>query len=270
MIAHPDIPALARGHWPAILADLGVDQAHLRDRHGPCPGCGGTDRFRFDDRDGRGTWYCGGGGEPQSGDGFDLVGHVFGLDKRNAFIRVRDWLGLGESHARPAAPPKHTDPPKPKPSTAGYGLRYWSMADRSDSAVGSHPYALSRGIDWAAGAGRGTATGRVVGTDADCVLIPIRDIRTDAVVAVQAINAAGDKQTFGPVKGHAFVSGNTLNKQIPWYVTEGWADAVSLVFHRHRGNAAAFGVMGSHFDAVVRIVTERYAPDRLMAVEDAA
>ena len=31
----------ARGRWHAILAGLGIAPAVLRNRHGPCPGCGG-------------------------------------------------------------------------------------------------------------------------------------------------------------------------------------------------------------------------------------
>ena len=39
----------AQGAWPAILTGLGLEARYLRNRHGPCPACGGTDRFRFDD-----------------------------------------------------------------------------------------------------------------------------------------------------------------------------------------------------------------------------
>ena len=48
----------ARGRWPEILAKLGIDTHFLRNRHGPCPLCGGKDRFRFDDRDGSGSYFC--------------------------------------------------------------------------------------------------------------------------------------------------------------------------------------------------------------------
>jgi putative DNA primase/helicase len=48
----------ARGRWPEILAKLGIEAHFLRNRHGPCPLCGGKDRFRFDDRDGTGSYYC--------------------------------------------------------------------------------------------------------------------------------------------------------------------------------------------------------------------
>ncbi len=40
----------ALGHWPRILPALGIQV--LKNRHQPCPVCGGSDRFRFDDREG--------------------------------------------------------------------------------------------------------------------------------------------------------------------------------------------------------------------------
>lgn len=39
----------ARGRWREILPQLGIDTSYLRTRHGPCPLCGGKDRFRWDD-----------------------------------------------------------------------------------------------------------------------------------------------------------------------------------------------------------------------------
>lgn len=66
----PKASEVAYGKWPAILCALGIDRAYLRDVHGPCPMCGGRDRFRFDDKEGRGTWFCSHCG---SGDGFRLL-----------------------------------------------------------------------------------------------------------------------------------------------------------------------------------------------------
>jgi putative DNA primase/helicase len=40
-----------------------LDGKVLIGRHGPCPGCGGKDRLRFDDID-NGMFYCSGGGAP--------------------------------------------------------------------------------------------------------------------------------------------------------------------------------------------------------------
>ena len=53
-----------------MLTAFGIDEVFLRDVHGPCPMCGGTDRFRFDDKEGRGTWFC---NQCGNGDGFDLL-----------------------------------------------------------------------------------------------------------------------------------------------------------------------------------------------------
>lgn len=58
------------GKWPGILAALGIKEELLRNRQGPCPICGGKDRFRFDDKEGQGTWYCNSCG---AGNGYTLL-----------------------------------------------------------------------------------------------------------------------------------------------------------------------------------------------------
>lgn len=68
------ISAAARGKWPVILQMLRIDVPE-NGRHGPCPKCGGKDRFRLDDLDGRGTWIC---SQCGNGDGLDLVKLVTG------------------------------------------------------------------------------------------------------------------------------------------------------------------------------------------------
>jgi putative DNA primase/helicase len=62
---------LARGKWRGILMSLGIPGEMLVNRHGPCPLCGdGMDRFRFDDKEGRGTFICNRCG---AGDGASLA-----------------------------------------------------------------------------------------------------------------------------------------------------------------------------------------------------
>ena len=64
------------GKWYGVLSSLGIDRNYLQNKHGPCPICmEGTDRFRFDDKDGRGTYYCNTCG---AGDGFELLQKVYG------------------------------------------------------------------------------------------------------------------------------------------------------------------------------------------------
>lgn len=80
----------AVGRWPGILSALGIAPEFLRDRHGPCPACAGVDRYRFDDRDGRGTWFCSHCG---SGDGFGLLRAVYGWGFQQAAKEVDRVIG---------------------------------------------------------------------------------------------------------------------------------------------------------------------------------
>lgn len=66
----------ASGRWRSILTVLGMPERALSGKHGPCPMCGGRDRFRFDDKEGRGTFYCSKCG---AGDGVQLAMGVTGL-----------------------------------------------------------------------------------------------------------------------------------------------------------------------------------------------
>jgi putative DNA primase/helicase len=54
-----DIIEAARGRWPDLLSAIaGLSADQLTDEHQPCPLCSGTDRYRFDDLDGSGSWFC--------------------------------------------------------------------------------------------------------------------------------------------------------------------------------------------------------------------
>lgn len=81
---------LARGRWPDLLAHFGIERHLLTGKHTACPSCGGRDRFRFDDKDGRGTFYCSHCG---SGDGFQLLSMVKGWLFREAAAEVERIAG---------------------------------------------------------------------------------------------------------------------------------------------------------------------------------
>ncbi len=65
----------ACGKWRSILTALQINVPSTATQHGPCPTCGGKDRFRFDDQDGHGGWFCN-QCTPHAGDGFALVRNV--------------------------------------------------------------------------------------------------------------------------------------------------------------------------------------------------
>ena len=86
----------ARNQWPEILPLLGVEARFLTGRHGPCPMCGGKDRFRFTDKDGDGWYYC---NQCGPGSGLLLLRRLHGWD-RGSLSSGRRVLGT-EKGAHP-------------------------------------------------------------------------------------------------------------------------------------------------------------------------
>lgn len=234
----------AQGRWYGILCHLGIDPSHLRNKLGPCAGCGGHDRFRWDDKNGHGTFYCNGGGNPLAGDGFGLVKHVFNCDFPEAAKMVEEALGGKQSPPIPKCVP-----PPSNSQTLSKARRIWMEAESSDYLVASHPYCKLKGIDRACGAARATVSGCVVGQNADCIVIPLRSLE-GRFKGIEVIGAPAwdgkrkkhttPKQTFGS-KG-VLLLGNTLDKSLPMYIVEGWADAVSV--WRLMGDVVVCAVFG--------------------------
>lgn len=87
-----EIKHRADGSWPQILSSLaGLDDKQLRNKHGPCPNCGGTDRYRFDDKQGSGSYIC---GQCGAGDGIDLYVKCSGMAFGDCVDAIGDYLML--------------------------------------------------------------------------------------------------------------------------------------------------------------------------------
>lgn len=93
-----DVTGAACGHWPELLAAVGIDIPR-RGKHGPCPACGGKDRFRLDDKGGRGTWIC---NQCGNGDGLDLVCRVLSTTPKAAAELLAPLVGLSAGGLDPA------------------------------------------------------------------------------------------------------------------------------------------------------------------------
>ncbi len=78
------------GRWREVLPRLGVDKKFLTGKNGPCPACGGKDRFRFTDRTKNGDYYC---NQCGAGLGFKLVMKVNGWDARITTKQIRRVIG---------------------------------------------------------------------------------------------------------------------------------------------------------------------------------
>ncbi len=80
---------LSQINWQQVLPRLGVREDFLTKRQGPCPICpdGGKDRFRFDDKEGKGTWYCNRCG---AGNGLTLAAKANGWSNAEALKAIMD------------------------------------------------------------------------------------------------------------------------------------------------------------------------------------
>lgn len=85
-----EVTLAAADRWPTVLAGLHIDVPDSPRRHAPCPACGGSDRFRFDDG-GRGSFIC---NQCGAGDGLDLIKRVNNCDTTEAAQLAADVLGI--------------------------------------------------------------------------------------------------------------------------------------------------------------------------------
>lgn len=273
-----EIISLTRGKWHSTLPALGIPAEYLTNKHGPCPGCGGKDRFRFDDREGRGGFVCGGGGDTLTGDGFDLLQHVHGWSRQEAFRAVSEYLGMQSSLPPRKAAQKPVEPARTassQASTADYARQIWESVNRDDSIVAGHPYCQAKRITWAAGAGRGRATGRLIGHDADCIVVPVRS-PDGALVAVECLSEHRDpagkflRQSFGPKSQGWLTLGNDLDPNLARYVVEGWATGAKMLEHLG-GHCAVYVAFGAgRLRAVAEEIERRYPGSEVIICTEAA
>jgi len=88
--SYKDVSAAAKGLWPEILKELGVDGELLSTKPDgrPCPACKGTDRFNYNKTKGR--FYC----RQCKHDGFALLQAVHGGALEEARDQVAAYLGM--------------------------------------------------------------------------------------------------------------------------------------------------------------------------------
>ncbi len=92
MIDFEQVKGEAVGRWPGIFSSLGIDVG--QGKHQPCPVCpGGKDRFRFDDKDGNGTYFC---NQCGAGNGWTLIQKYFNLGFVESVKKVSGIIGVVE------------------------------------------------------------------------------------------------------------------------------------------------------------------------------
>ena len=142
---------------------------------------------------------------------------------------------------------------------AAYAKEIWNAACPDQSLVAKHPYVVKKEFNSAAPARRCCVSGSLVGNEADCLIVPVQDIRTKELQSVQCINAEGMKQNFGPVKGGALILGDSSLKDVVWAVAEGWASAAACI--KWHGFKVAVCSFGKHsLRTVAQEIAEFYRP----------
>lgn len=128
--------ARAQGRWRDILMSIGVPATALTGKHGPCPICKGTDRWRFDDKEGRGTFFCTHCG---AGNGLSLVRQFRALNMRDALDLIDSFIGA----ARIAVPKAEMSDEKQREIMT----TMWHNANTLDGADIASRYLQARGVN---------------------------------------------------------------------------------------------------------------------------
>ncbi|OAH40496.1 primase-helicase zinc-binding domain-containing protein [Enterobacter hormaechei] len=211
----------ACGHWPRILPALGVKV--IKNRHQACPVCGGSDRFRFDDKEGRGTWFC---NQCGAGDGLKLVEKVFGMTASEAAGKVDAVTGNLPPVAPEVIAAAEAETEADRKAAVSLAVR---LMEKTRTASGN-AYLTRKGFPDRECPVLSVMhkTGGVTFRAGD-VVVPLYD-DTGALVNLQLISSDGLKRTLkgGQVKGacHVIEGKKQAGKRL--WIAEGYATALTV------------------------------------------
>lgn len=195
-----DVRAKANGHWEGILQRLGIPTNR---QESECPNCGGNTRYRFDDKEGRGTYFCSHCG---AGTGLDLVMKVNKCDARQAAEQVAEVLALPLPVVMPASE---------KPDNRLITERVNSLVAKSIS--GQSGYLLNKGLQRPS-----------LLLDGGSLLLVLQNM-DGTTTGAQLIKPNGEKKLIaGSRKKGAFIPVSTLPEHADTVIiAEGYATAIT-------------------------------------------
>ncbi len=254
-----DVLASAIGHWPDLLTAVGIDTPR-HGKHGPCPACSGKDRFRLDDKGGRGTWIC---GQCGAGDGLDLVCRVTNKTLKEAAELVAPLVGLSAGGLDPAERERihlqqqtRTDTERKQDEQQRRKATSRAAAIMRDCEPGQTPYLVRKHLCWSHGVINNTLI-REGGESFQLgsLVIPLTN-EAGELVNVQLIGHDGNKRYLagGQKTGayHLIESGELVA------VVEGYATGLSV--HLATG-ASVYCAMDCGNLATVATIARRQHPD---------
>ncbi|CAM7712556.1 primase-like DNA-binding domain-containing protein [Atlantibacter hermannii] len=249
----------ACGHWPRILPALGVKV--IKNRHQACPVCGGSDRFRFDDKEGRGTWFC---NQCGAGDGLKLVEKVFGVSASEAAGKVSALTG--------SLPPVAPEMIAAAEAETGAGRKAAvtlaaKLMEKTRTATGN-AYLTRKGFPGYECVML-TATHKTGGVTycAGDMVVPLYDER-GALVNLQLINADGIKRTLkgGAVKGccHTLEGKKQAGKRL--WIAEGYATALTV--HHLTGETVMVALSSVNLLSLASLARQKHPACQIVLAAD--
>ena len=249
----------ACGHWPRILPALGVKV--IKNRHQACPVCGGSDRFRFDDKEGRGTWYC---NQCGAGDGLKLVEKVFGVTPSVAAGKVNAVTGNLPPVAPEVIAAAEAETDADRKAAVALAVR---LMEKIRPATGN-AYLTRKGFPAQECLTLTVIhkTGGVTFRTGD-VVVPLYD-DTGALVNLQLINADGLKRTLkgGQVKGacHIIEGKKQAGKRL--WIAEGYATALTV--HHLTGETVMVALSSVNLLSLASLARQKYPACQIVLAAD--
>ncbi|MCL9673875.1 primase-helicase zinc-binding domain-containing protein [Citrobacter sp. MNAZ 1397] len=249
----------ACGHWPRILPALGVKV--IKNRHQACPVCGGSDRFRFDDKEGRGTWFC---NQCGAGDGLKLVEKVFGVKPAEAARKVNAVTGSLPPVAPAVIAATEAGTEADRKAAAALAVR---LMEKTRTATGN-AYLTRKGFPAHECLTLTTThkTGGVTFSAGD-VVVPLHD-GSGALVNLQLINAGGDKRTLkgGAVKGcsHTLEGKKQAGKRL--WIAEGYATALTV--HHLTGETVMVALSSVNLLSLASLARQKHPACQIVLAAD--
>ncbi|HFU6515545.1 TPA: toprim domain-containing protein [Klebsiella pneumoniae] len=233
-----DVRSKANGYWASILERLAIPTNRSE---GECPSCGGKTRYRFDDKDGRGTYYCSHCG---AGTGLDLVMKVNQCGAREAAELVAEAMALPMPEPKPARE-------KPQTDIAG---KVAGMAAKA--SPGQSAYLTSKGLQCP------------FPLMPDGSLLMVLKNGTGAVSGAQVIKPDGSKRLVaGTVKKGAFHIIQPVDFPETVILAEGLATTLSVNLMRPDA-LAVVAVDAGNLLPVAEVMRRRYPEARIIIAAD--
>lgn len=265
-----EVTTAAAGNWPYVLAGLSIDVPDSSRRHAPCPACGGTDRFRFDDN-GRGSFIC---NQCGAGDGLDLIKKVNNCDTTEAAKMAAEVLGIDSRAAKTdpeaasqrreqlEADRQQREQERQKQAVGDAEQRratFTSLYDgmRQNVTQGEYDYLQSKGL---------TGFNYPVMPDGSLLLELVDE--SGAVVAAQTITPQGGKRLLtGSAKRGAFHAVNTAEQPEIVLIAEGLATA--LTCHLIRTDALTVAAIDAgNLLPVAEVMRRKYPAAQIVIAAD--